>query len=184
VLALDGDGKLYAGGSFTAAGGVNTANLAVWDGTIWSALGSGTNAATNTLALGADGTLYCGGYFGAAGGKGSSYFGIWHGDAIVGVPGFPDVSTGIRPAQRGAQSVRDVHRGLLRPAARRQRASRSVRRERPAGAHLLSAWQPAGRHTATWDGRDEAGRRQAAGVYHCRMRAGSFMAARRVVLIP
>lgn len=36
-------GTLVAGGNFTAAGGVPVHNIAVWDGTTWSALGDGFN---------------------------------------------------------------------------------------------------------------------------------------------
>jgi hypothetical protein len=39
----DGGGAaLYAGGSFTTAGGIPAANIARWNGTTWSALGSGS----------------------------------------------------------------------------------------------------------------------------------------------
>jgi len=35
------DGKLIAGGGFTIAGGVTVNFIAAWDGSSWSALGSG-----------------------------------------------------------------------------------------------------------------------------------------------
>ena len=41
ALAADGAGNLYAGGSFTAAGGVSANDVAKWDGTAWTPLGSG-----------------------------------------------------------------------------------------------------------------------------------------------
>ena len=38
----DGGGPaLYAGGSFTSAGGVAASRIAKWDGSSWAALGSG-----------------------------------------------------------------------------------------------------------------------------------------------
>ena len=40
ALALSGT-NLYAGGYFTMAGGVVVNNMAKWDGSAWSALGSG-----------------------------------------------------------------------------------------------------------------------------------------------
>jgi cytochrome c peroxidase len=43
---------------------------------------------------------------------------------------------------------------------------------------------PAGRHQVEWDGSDGRGGRLAAGVYMYRFRAGSFEAARRIVLLP
>jgi hypothetical protein len=48
---------------------------------------------------------------------------------------------------------------------------------------LLDGWQPAGRGSATWDGMDDRGRLQPAGVYHCRMQAGAFVAARGLALV-
>jgi hypothetical protein len=44
TLALGPDGKLYAGGLFTTAGGVNVSGIARWDGSTWSALGSGATS--------------------------------------------------------------------------------------------------------------------------------------------
>jgi hypothetical protein len=40
ALTVSG-GELYAGGSFTTAGGVAATNIAKWNGSSWSALGSG-----------------------------------------------------------------------------------------------------------------------------------------------
>jgi len=52
ALALGPDGFLYAGGKFTNAGGVSVSGIARWDGSAWSALGTG---ATRGF-LNADGT--------------------------------------------------------------------------------------------------------------------------------
>jgi hypothetical protein len=41
ALALDSGGNLYAGGDFDAAGGVVSNNIAMWNGTGWSAVGTG-----------------------------------------------------------------------------------------------------------------------------------------------
>lgn len=68
ALTLDTQGRLYAGGSFTTAGGVTTNYIAKWNGTSWSGLGSGMNSNVLSLALGPDGTLYAGGNFTSAGG--------------------------------------------------------------------------------------------------------------------
>src|SRR4029453_8196205 len=76
ALAVFDDGggaALYAGGSFTTAGGIPAANIARWNGTTWSALGSGVEAAGAVRSLAAfdDGTgpaLYAGGHFSTAGG--------------------------------------------------------------------------------------------------------------------
>lgn len=48
-------------------------------------------------------------------------------------------------------------------------------------ASLLHGVQPAGAHSATWDGRDASGRRCAPGVYLVRMRAGSYSGTLKLV---
>ncbi len=69
------DGRLYAGGWFTTAGGVSASMIAAWDpGTeTWSALGSGTNTYVYELAV-LDGTLYVAGGFSMAGGEPARQF--------------------------------------------------------------------------------------------------------------
>ena len=65
-------GDLYAGGSFTVAGGVSANHVAKWDGASWSALGSGTGEfVVMTLCVFDDGlgpALFAGGEFTTAGG--------------------------------------------------------------------------------------------------------------------
>jgi hypothetical protein len=74
ALALDstsagcttaGSPCIYAGGNFTTAGGTSANRLAKWDGTSWSAVGTGVNSTVNALAY--DGStpqkLYIGGSF-------------------------------------------------------------------------------------------------------------------------
>ncbi|HVP13543.1 MAG TPA: hypothetical protein VMV94_20380 [Phycisphaerae bacterium] len=83
----DGTGPaLYAGGSFSSAGGVPANNIAKWNGTSWSPLGSGTNDWVIALAvLDDDGpgphapALYVGGFFSAAGGVGAHNIAKWNG---------------------------------------------------------------------------------------------------------
>jgi len=71
ALAVSGT-TLYAGGEFTTAGGVTVYYIAKWDGSAWSALGSGMDGCV--LALGVSGTtLYAGGFFITAGGETASY---------------------------------------------------------------------------------------------------------------
>ncbi|MDZ7362854.1 MAG: Ig-like domain-containing protein [candidate division KSB1 bacterium] len=47
---------------------------------------------------------------------------------------------------------------------------------------LVNAQQPAGYHTAMWDGRDNAGRLVPTGVYHYRIQAGSFTMTKRMLM--
>jgi hypothetical protein len=79
ALAVSGT-NLYAGGYFTNAGGVAATNIAEWDGTAWSALGSGINGQVYALAvIGTD--LYAGGLFTTAGGVSANYIAKWDGSA-------------------------------------------------------------------------------------------------------
>src|SRR5208337_4286493 len=62
AMAVDASGNLYVGGQFTFIGTVPANGIAKWDGSAWSALGSGMNGGVNALA--ASGTnLYAGGGF-------------------------------------------------------------------------------------------------------------------------
>jgi hypothetical protein len=70
-LAVSG-ANLYAGGYFTTAGGTEASYIAEWNGSAWSALGSGMDSQVRALAV--SGTnLYVGGDFSTAGGKVSAY---------------------------------------------------------------------------------------------------------------
>jgi hypothetical protein len=64
------NGDIYAGGSFTSAGGVaNTAYIAKWNGTTWVSLSTTSlGAIVWAMGWGLDGTLYVGGEFTNAGG--------------------------------------------------------------------------------------------------------------------
>jgi hypothetical protein len=69
---------LYAGGYFTTAGGAPANRIAKWNGTTWSALGSGMNGPVRALALiGTD--LYVGGDFTTAGGVMTNHIAKWNG---------------------------------------------------------------------------------------------------------
>src|SRR5262249_7211867 len=79
VLAMSGS-NLFVGGAFTMASNTPTSAITVnyisrWDGSNWSALGSGVSAgppldfaSVNALAASPDGRLYAGGLFATAGG--------------------------------------------------------------------------------------------------------------------
>lgn len=82
ALAVFDDGSgpaLYAGGKFTAAGGVDANHVAKWNGKTWSALGSGiggTYSYVNALTVFDDGggpALYAGGGFSIAKWNGSNW---------------------------------------------------------------------------------------------------------------
>ena len=81
----DGGGaELYAGGIFTSAGSAAADNIARWDGTSWSPLGSGMGHWVYALKCWDDGggeALYAGGSFTTAGGVPASRLAKWDGSA-------------------------------------------------------------------------------------------------------
>jgi hypothetical protein len=80
ALAVSG-ATLYAGGLFTTVGGNSAPYIARWDGSSWSALGSGMNAWVYALAVSGSGTLYAGGTFTTANGNAANYIAQWDGSA-------------------------------------------------------------------------------------------------------
>ncbi len=73
------NGEVYVGGQFTIAGGVSAIFIAKWNGTTWSAVGSGTNDWVYSMAV-YNGELYVGGNFTTAGGVSStSNIAKWNG---------------------------------------------------------------------------------------------------------
>jgi hypothetical protein len=124
LLAFDDDGPgphpsaLYAGGSFTTAGGVPAAGLAKWNGSSWSAVGSGlTYSAGNPVvsalaAYDSDGAgpnppaLYVGGLFSGAGGAPANSIARWSGSAWSALGS--GLSTGTLPGDVRALAVFDA----------------------------------------------------------------------------
>jgi hypothetical protein len=79
ALAVDGSGNLYAGGDFTVAGGAPANHVAAWDGSSWSALGSGVDSTVYDLAVDGNGKLWVAGAFSAAGGVPVDNVAVWDG---------------------------------------------------------------------------------------------------------
>jgi hypothetical protein len=83
ALAVAGNGDVYVGGSFYTAGGTAANNIARWNGTTWSSLGTGVNNGVdnyvNALAIAGNGTLYVGGRFTSAGGVSAYGIARWNG---------------------------------------------------------------------------------------------------------
>lgn len=76
TLAAYGD-VLYAGGSFTMAGGVPASYVARWDGAAWSPLDTGVSGPVHALAVDQRGMLYAGGVFTSAGGVPAMHIARW-----------------------------------------------------------------------------------------------------------
>jgi hypothetical protein len=72
------NGNLYVGGNFDSAGGKPASNIAMWNGTTWTPIGSGINSSVRGLVV-YNGNLYVGGYFDSAGGKPASNIAMWNG---------------------------------------------------------------------------------------------------------
>jgi hypothetical protein len=79
ATALDTNGNLYAGGSFTNIGGVGANYIAEWNGVTWRSLGAGMNNEVMSLAFDPSGILYAGGLFTTAGGSNANYIASWDG---------------------------------------------------------------------------------------------------------
>ncbi|HTA83319.1 MAG TPA: T9SS type A sorting domain-containing protein [Bacteroidia bacterium] len=71
-------GNIIVGGDFTSAGGVPVNNIAMWNGSSWSALGKGMKGNVSSLAI-YNGNLYAGGYFDTAGGVHANNIAMWNG---------------------------------------------------------------------------------------------------------
>jgi trimeric autotransporter adhesin len=81
---------VYAGGEFTTAGGSAATNIAQWNGTSWSPLGSGLSGGqygSDVSALAVSGsTLYAGGFFTTAGSDtNANYIAQWNGSSWSGL---------------------------------------------------------------------------------------------------
>lgn len=80
-MVRDGSGNLYAAGEFTSAGGMTVNRIAKWNGTAWSALGSGMNATVRALRIDGNGVLYAAGDFTDAGGVAANRVAKWNGSS-------------------------------------------------------------------------------------------------------
>jgi hypothetical protein len=83
-----GGAALYVGGTFTTAGGVPANRIAMWNGTSWSSLGTGSangvSSFVSALTVFDDGSgggpaLYAGGFFTTAGGVTANRIAKWNG---------------------------------------------------------------------------------------------------------
>jgi hypothetical protein len=80
AAVIDGSGNLYIGGGFTIVGDTEAIGIAEWNGSSWSALGSGINGGVFALAV-SGATLYAGGTFTTAGGIAATNIAQWNGSS-------------------------------------------------------------------------------------------------------
>lgn len=84
AFAVASNGDVYVGGTFTSAGAVsNTGGIAKWDGTAWTALGTGISSGEiHAMAIDDDDNLYVVGAFNTVGGvANTSRIAKWDGSA-------------------------------------------------------------------------------------------------------
>ncbi|HPO14268.1 MAG TPA: BACON domain-containing carbohydrate-binding protein, partial [Candidatus Hydrogenedentes bacterium] len=84
ALVMDTSGYLYAAGNFATAGGVTVNHIARWDGTSWSALGTGMDwSSIAVYALTVDGAenVYAGGGFTISGDVSAKNVAKWDGSS-------------------------------------------------------------------------------------------------------
>jgi hypothetical protein len=195
VLAItDFGGNIVVGGQFDTAtnsgGGAIVANrIATWDGTLWSALGTGVSGglyAPHVRALQTFGTdLYAGGWFTSAGGADSRHIARWIDipapappvSVREGVAGGPDLAVTVAPNPFAWETRISFASPML---ARVTLSVHDVQGRRV--RTLLEAEGVEGVRTASWDGRDEEGRRLSSGVYFVRLERDGVPVSRRVVL--
>jgi trimeric autotransporter adhesin len=79
MLVAAPNGDLFAGGSFTVAGGVAAASIARWDGSSWHPLSSGVSGSVLAGAVLPNGDLVIGGQFTSAGGVATQNVAQWNG---------------------------------------------------------------------------------------------------------
>ena len=102
-IAIAPNGDVYAGGSFTLAGGVaNTAKIAKWDGAAWSALSTGLDNNVFALAIAPNGDLYVGGQFTNAA---YPYLCKWNGTAFSVVGTNADINSYVYALAFGATGL-------------------------------------------------------------------------------
>ena len=119
ALAVAPNGDVYAVGSFAQAGGITVNNIAKWNGSNWSALGTGTNYPAQALAIAPNGDVYIGGGFAEAGGITARGIAHWNGTAWRGLGTILAASTRLNRVYALAVAANgDVYVGanLRRPA--------------------------------------------------------------------
>lgn len=85
-MAVGLNGLLYVAGNFTTIGGVAANRIASWNGSLFSAMGSGAAAFINSLAISPfDGLLYIGYDTTSIGGVTANYIASWNGSAFSAV---------------------------------------------------------------------------------------------------
>lgn len=179
------DGKLFVGGGFRVAGGDTVNYVASWDGSSWSALGSGVFGYYRWVYALAeyDNKLFVGGAFATAGGDTSKYITCWTKTDSIGVvqdttlplalkiyPNVPNPfnpSTTLRFETARTDDVRVVIYNVLGQEV----------------CVLKDGVLDAGAHSLVWDGRNTTGKMSASGAYFYVIKAGGSIAKGKVMFL-
>jgi hypothetical protein len=78
AMVIKNENEIYAGGQFINASGITVNRIAKWNGSGWSALGTGVNGTVHTIAINGD-DVYAGGEFTTAGGVTVNRIAKWNG---------------------------------------------------------------------------------------------------------
>ncbi|MDP5060844.1 MAG: PQQ-dependent sugar dehydrogenase [Maribacter sp.] len=76
-IHIDDDNRVYIGGNFDTAGGIAATRIALWNGSNWSSLGSGTSGFVQAMESAGD-YLFVGGNFSIAGDKTVNRIALYH----------------------------------------------------------------------------------------------------------
>lgn len=163
-------GDLVVAGDFTTVNGASVPGIARRVGPSWTSLGGGANDRVLAMATFAGG-VYVGGDFTTTGNVASDRIGLWHELFPTPVDGTP--ARALRLEQNAPNPFNPsttIHYSLdhMGPVTLRVYDVRGA-----LVRSLVDAVQVGGPHEATWDGRDERGRRAASGVYFCRLGTAS-----------
>jgi hypothetical protein len=118
-VVADDAGDLYIGGFFSIVGDIAASNIAKWNGTSWSALGSGVDNMVYALAVSSS-TLYASGYFTNAGGVWVNNIAKWDGSSWSALSSSPNASVSAL-----AVSGSDLYAGGTSPRQARFRPAAS-----------------------------------------------------------
>ena len=80
-MAVLPNGNLVVGGTFSVAGSVSVNNIARWNGSTWSPLGTGLTGGVSAMVVLPNGDLVVGGGFASAGGVSAANIARWNGSA-------------------------------------------------------------------------------------------------------
>ncbi|MDO7884336.1 hypothetical protein [Hymenobacter cheonanensis] len=105
AVAIAANGDVYVAGNFAQIGGVSVSNIARWNGSTWTSLGTGLNDVVFALALAPNGVVYAGGYFTQAGGQPANQVAKWDGTA------WSSLGAGTENGVAGTLSTSKVPRG-------------------------------------------------------------------------